>query len=150
MSNSVWYLSFRNKKISLEEYPNGKKPVKKVKKKPKKSLRKNKLTGFFFTFLFLFTLILFSSLVSAEPINDTFHLNLQTTYSNGSIETGTFVFDFNITENSNESCLGPVVYNYSTSVATDSRGIVSIYLPTAGDEGNLSTLNYDQQYYLCL
>jgi hypothetical protein len=35
-------------------------------------------------------------------------------------------------------------------LATDSRGIVSIYLPTAGSGGgNLSELSFDQQYYLC-
>src|SRR3989344_4783760 len=82
----------------------------------------------FFLGLFLF----FAGLVSAADINDTFHINLQTTYTNGSIEIGTFIFAFNITESSSASCVGPVVYNHSTSLTTDSRGIVSIYLPTAG------------------
>src|SRR3989344_2985696 len=90
------------------------------------------------------------NLVSAAAINDTFHINLQTTYSNGSIQNGTFTFAFNITESSNTSCLSPVVYNHSTSLATDSRGIASLYLPTSGSGGgNLSTLDFDKQYYLC-
>ena len=93
--------------------------------------------------------VFFLCFTSADHINDTFHINLQTTFSNGSIQSGTFVFAFNITENSNSTFLLPVVYNYSTSATTDSRGIVSIYLPAAGNGGNLSTLNFDRQYYLC-
>src|SRR3989344_656818 len=94
--------------------------------------------------------LLSNTLVSAAAINDTFHINLQTTYSNGSIQTGTFTFGFNITESSSASCLTPIVYNHSTSLATDTRGIVSLYLPTTGsDGGNLSSLDFDKQYYLC-
>jgi len=101
----------------------------------------------FYLFLLFF---LFLSVVSAAPLNDTFHLNIQTTFSNGTIEAGTFSFSFNITESSDPTCLGPVVYNYTTSQATDSRGIISIYLPTMGSGGgNLSNLGYDKQYYLC-
>ena len=83
-------------------------------------------------------------------INDTFHINLQTTYANGTIQSGTFTFAFNITENSDASCLGPIVYNHTKTNATDSRGIVSLYLPTVGSAGgNLSNLDYNKQYYLC-
>ena len=77
--------------------------------------------------------------VSAAVVTDDLHLNLQTTYSNGSIETGTFDFAFNITTDT--SCTA-VVYSNLTTLTTDSRGIISYYLPDV-------TLDYDQQYYLC-
>src|SRR3989344_5444559 len=137
MSGSVWYISVSKKKIEFKRYP----------KKPRKTTKKK---NFMIGFLFLTALISLSGLISAAAINDTFHINLQTTYSNGSIQNGTFTFAFNITESSNTSCLTPVVYNHSTSLATDSRGIASLYLPTSGSGGgNLSTLDFDKQYYLC-
>ena len=48
--------------------------------------------------ILVFTLVLTFSInfVFAAAITDDIHLNLQTTYSNGSIETGTFDFVFNI------------------------------------------------------
>jgi len=159
MSSSVWYLSFSKKKIEFKRYP--KKKSKKINtqldpetastinirtKKTKNKSSRNFLT----VLLFFISLIFFSNLISAAPINDTLHLNLQTTFSNGTIEPGTFTFRFNLTESSSSSCLGPVVYNHSIQRATDSRGIVSIYLPTVGSGGgNLSSLNFDTQYYLC-
>jgi len=107
---------------------------------------KNLIIGFILITSFIFL----SGFISAAEINDTFHLNIQTTFSNGSIQNGTFAFAFNITESSSASCLGPLVYNHSLSAATDSRGIVSIYLPTVGSGGgNLSNLGFDTQYYLC-
>jgi len=147
MPSSVWYLSFSKKKIEFKKYS--------VKQKNKKPLKKPKqkssgIKKFLLGLMFAASLILFSSLISAAAINDTLHINLQTTFANGSIEEGTFVFGFNITESSSASCLGPVVYNHSEQKATDSRGIVSIYLPTAGSGGgNLSSLDFDRQYYLC-
>ncbi len=141
MSGSVWYISASEKKIEFKKYP-----AKKKKKKVKKSTRKN----FLFILMFLASLILFSSLISAAAINDTFHINLQTIFSNGTIETGTFTFGFNITDNSSTLCGPDIVYNHSTSQTTDNRGIVSLYLPTTGsDGGNLSELSFDKQYYLC-
>ena len=106
------------------------------------------LCSFLFFFLYF---ILFSGAVSAAEINDTLHLNIQTTYSNGTIQSGTFAFAFNITENSNTtSCESPIVYNHSETRATDTRGIVSLYLPQTGSGGgNLSQLSFDKQYYLC-
>jgi hypothetical protein len=104
---------------------------------------------FIFSIIIL-SFIFFINFISAAEINDTFHINLQTTFSNGTIQSGTFNFAFNITESSSASCLGPLVYNYSISKATDSRGIVSLYLPTVGSGGgNLSNLGFDKQYYLC-
>ena len=141
MSGSVWYLSFSKKKIGFKKYPK--------EKKSNNSKRKTKKN--FIIFLMLFTsLVFFSSLVSAAAINDTLHLNLQTTDGSGDITTGTFAFGFNITNNSDSACLSSIVYNHSVSQATDDRGIVSIYLPTSGSEdGNLSALDYNVQYYLC-
>ena len=79
--------------------------------------------------------------VSATAITQDLHLNLQTTYSNGSIETGTFDFVFNIS-NSSGCEVENVIYSNLTSLTTDSRGIISYYLPDV-------TLGYDIQYWLC-
>jgi hypothetical protein len=148
MSNSVWYLSVSKEKIEFKKYPAKKKKKKTIKKSNQKSTNSSK--KLLINLILASSLIFFLNVISAAPINDTFHINLQTTYANGSIETGTFTLTFNITESSNPSCLGPIVYNHSTSKTTDTRGIVSLYLPTTGSGGgSLSTLNYDTQYYLC-
>ena len=144
MSGTVWYISFSNKKIEFKKYPKNKKTSKKNNKKT------SKLRNFLFSLLFLFSFIFLMGNVSAAPINDTFHINLQTTYSNGTIQAGTFNFAFNITDSSSATCSPNILYNYSAQLTTDSRGIVSIYLPQIGTGGgNLSALNYDTQYYLC-
>ena len=144
MSGSVWYISVSKKKIEFKKYPKRKKRQQVFNKKT------NKIKALLINILFFLTIILFSSIISAAEINDTFHINVQTTFSNGSIQSGTFVFAFNITENSSSLCGSPVVYNYSETKATDSRGIASIYLPTIGSGGgNLSSLSFDKQYYLC-
>ncbi|MEK6847908.1 MAG: hypothetical protein AABX50_02165, partial [Nanoarchaeota archaeon] len=141
MSGSVWYISFSKKKVEFKKYP--------FKKKGKRTRRKAE-KKFLFSLITLASLFFFSGIVSAAEINDTLHINLQATYSNGSIQEGTFVFAFNITENSSASCLGPIAYNYSVQKTTDSRGIISIYLPQIGSGGgNLSSLDFDKQYYLC-
>ena len=98
MQNSVWYLSFSKKKIEFKKYSVKQKNKKPLKKPKQKSSGIKKLL---FGLMFAASLILFSNLISAAPINDTFHLNIQTTFANGSIEEGTFVFGFNITESSN-------------------------------------------------
>ena len=96
-------------------------------------------------------MVIFSGLVSAAPINDTFHLNIQTTFSNGTIETGTFDLMFKITESSDAACLVPHLYSHTfSSQTTDARGILSLYLPATGStSGSLSSLSYSSQYYLC-
>jgi len=115
-----------------------------------KSLKIRYNTKVFVNILLTFSLVIFFGVISSAEINDTLHINLQTTYDNGTIQSGTFTFAFNITENSSSSCSGPVVYNHSVNETTDTRGIVSIYLPTAGSGGgNLSELDFDKQYYLC-
>ncbi|MEK6840736.1 MAG: hypothetical protein AABX79_02165, partial [Nanoarchaeota archaeon] len=144
MSGSVWYISVSKKKIEFKKYP------KRKKKRQVFNKRSGRNKALLINILFFSVVVLFSGFISAADINDTFHINVQTTFSNGTIESGTFTFAFNITENSSSSCLGPVVYNHSTSQTTDSRGIVSIYLPTIGSGGgNLSSLSFDKQYYLC-
>ena len=77
--------------------------------------------------------------LSAESISDTLHLNIQTTYSNGTIQPGTFTFVFNITT---DSACSNVVYSNSSTLTTDSRGIISYYLENVN-------LNFTNQYYLC-
>jgi len=93
--------------------------------------------------VFLFTVLSFLALafVSAEVITDDLHLNIQTTNSTGGIVTGTFEFVFNIS-NSSDCAAGNVIYSNSTNLTTDSRGIISYYLPNV-------SLDYDAQYYLC-
>ncbi|MEX0920306.1 MAG: hypothetical protein WDZ69_01845 [Candidatus Pacearchaeota archaeon] len=100
-------------------------------------------------FIIVFLLVFLAPGLSAQ-INDTFHINIQTTDSTGDIVTGTFNFAFNVTESSNQTVCENPVYNHSSTQATDTRGIVSLYLPTVGSGGgNLSALNFDKQYYLC-
>ena len=85
--------------------------------------------------LFVFML----NFVFAASILDELHLNLQTTDSGGNVITGTFDFVFNI---STTSDCNSVIYSNSTTLTTDSRGIISYYLTDVD-------LNYDNQYYLC-
>jgi len=89
------------------------------------------LCGIFSVFLF--------SVVNAAAILDELHLNIQTTDESGNVITGTFDFVFNIS--TTDDCAN-VVYSNSTTLATDSRGIISYYLTDAN-------LDYDSQYYLC-
>ncbi len=77
--------------------------------------------------------------VFAVAIGEDLHLNIQTTNATGSIVTGTYAFVFNI---STASDCSAVVYTNSTSLTTDSRGIISYYLENV-------SLDYDQQYWLC-
>src|SRR3972149_10389180 len=88
--------------------------------------------------LCIFTLV---GLVSATDVYDALHLNVQVTYSNGTIRTGTFNFVFNISNSSN-CAVANIAYSNSTTQTTDSRGIVSYYL-----EG--INLDYSMQYWLC-
>ena len=81
------------------------------------------------------------SFVLAAAITDDLHLNIQTTNATGGIVTGTFDFVFNISTTS-DCAVGNVVYSNSTSLTTDTRGIISYYLPNV-------TLDYDELYYLC-
>ncbi|MFA5764464.1 MAG: hypothetical protein WC915_06670, partial [archaeon] len=83
--------------------------------------------------------LFFLNFVFAESISEDLHLNIQTTFSNGTISAGTFNFVFNISKLSDCS---NVVYTNSTTLTTDSRGIISYYLPNVN-------LNFSEQYYLC-
>ena len=91
--------------------------------------------------IFFFGLILVSSFISAAVIGEDLHLNIQTTDATGAVVTGTFAFVFNIS-NSSDCNVSNVVYNKSITLTTDSRGIISYYLPNV-------TLDYDVQYWLC-
>ena len=83
--------------------------------------------------------LFFINFALAESISEDLHLNIQTTFANGTISTGTFAFVFNISRNVGCS---DIIYTNSTSLTTDSRGIISYYLPNV-------SLNYSEQYYLC-
>jgi hypothetical protein len=91
-------------------------------------------------FLFIILLFFFVIFVSATSITDDLHLNIQTT-TGGAVTTGTFDFVFNISNNS-DCAVANVVYTNSTTLTTDSRGIISYYLPDV-------SLDYDIQYWLC-
>lgn len=88
--------------------------------------------------LVIIALIFTADFVLAGPINDSLHLNIQTTNSTG-VATGTFKFEFNI---STSSDCAEVVYHNFTTLTTDSRGIISYYLEN-------TNLNYSDQYWLC-
>ena len=90
------------------------------------------------TVAFFYALIL-TGLVYSEPISEDLHLNIQTTHSNGTIFPGTFNFVFNI---STTSDCNNIIYSNSTILTTDTRGIISYYLPSV-------SLNYSEQYFLC-
>ncbi len=89
-----------------------------------------------------FLFILSLGLVSATSVSDDLHLNIQTVDASGNIITGTFNFVFNVTNSSNCSDVSSVIYSNSTSLTTDSRGIISYYLPDVN-------LSYEEQYWLC-
>ena len=98
---------------------------------------KNKLI-YFISLIFL---ILSVTLISAEAITDDIHVNIQSTNSSGTVETGTFDFVFNISNNA-DCAVANVIYTNSSRLATDTRGVISYYLPDV-------TLDYDLQYWLC-
>jgi len=91
--------------------------------------------------ILLIFLILGVSFAFSAEVEDSLHLSIQVTNSsnNDSILTGTFSFVFNISTSG--SCT-PVVYSNSTTLTTDSRGVISYYLE------NLN-LNFSEQYWLC-
>ncbi|MDD5700052.1 MAG: hypothetical protein PHH00_02560 [Candidatus Nanoarchaeia archaeon] len=95
--------------------------------------------GAVFTCIFL--LISLAGSVYATAAYSNLHLNIQVTYSNGSIQAGTFNFVFNISSSINCADAN-IVYSNSTTLTTDSRGIISYYLPNV-------TLDYQNQYWLC-
>lgn len=88
----------------------------------------------------IFLVLFLAGSVYAVAAYNSLHLNLQITFTNGSIQTGTFSFVFNISSSSD--CTN-VVYSNSTTLTTDSRGIISYYL------NNVVLSDYSQQYWLC-
>ena len=87
-------------------------------------------------------LILIAGFVSAAAVQEDLHVNIQALNSSDDIVTGTFTFGFNISMSSNCSDATNVVYANTSSLTTDSRGIVDYYIPNV-------TLNYSDQYWLC-
>ncbi|MBI4096910.1 MAG: hypothetical protein HY428_00650, partial [Candidatus Levybacteria bacterium] len=69
-------------------------------------------------------------------------LTIQVTNSSGSVLTGTYAFVFNVSNSSNCSDMASILYTNSTTIDTDTRGIINMYLPNV-------TLDYDIQYWLC-
>src|SRR3989344_1060623 len=94
-------------------------------------------------FLIAFVLLIFQIyFVSSASVEDDMHLNVQVRDSSGNIETGTFVFGFNISTSSGCTVAEDVVFANATTQTTDARGIVSYYLQDV-------SLNFTDQYYLC-
>jgi len=85
------------------------------------------------------TFLISFSIVSAAIIQEDLHVNIQTTDSSGNVVTGTYDFVFNV---STSSDCNNVVYSDSSSLTTDSRGIISYYLEDVN-------LDYADQYWLC-
>ena len=141
MSGSVWYLSFSKKKIEFEKYPKKIKPKKKIRPSSAR-LKKNKTKKHILLIFFYAFFLLSLSFVAAAVIDEDLHLNIQTYYDNGTARAGTFDFVFNISNSTNCSDLSTIIYTNSTTLTTDSRGIISYYLPDV-------SLDYDIQYYLC-
>lgn len=90
--------------------------------------------------LILIISIFIFNFVIAESIGNSLHVNIQTTNSSG-IATGTFAFGFNISTSS-DCAAANTVYASASSIATDSRGIISHYLDNVN-------LNFSEQYWLC-
>ena len=84
-------------------------------------------------FIFLF------SFISSAPIQNDLNLNIQTTDESGNVITGTF--DFNFTISNQADCSQPL-YTNVTRLTTDVRGIVSYVL----EDVNLS---FNEEYSLC-
>src|SRR3990172_10680582 len=87
----------------------------------------------------LLFLITFLSLASAAAIDDSIPIQIQTTDSSGNIVTGTFSFMINI---SNSANCDSILYSNTTTMTTDSRGIVTYNLENVN-------LAFDEQYYFC-
>lgn len=90
--------------------------------------------------LFLFG-VFFISFAYASGIEDVWHVGIQTTYDNGTIQNGTFDMIFNIS--TSEDCSN-IVYNKDVEITTNPNGRVSHYLNVTD-----YNLTYDQQYWLC-
>jgi len=90
-------------------------------------------------FLLFVLIILSTTCVFASEIEDSLHLNIQTTDALGDVINGTFNFMFFI---SNSNNCNHILYSNSATLTTDSRGIISYYL-------NNTNLSYSEQYWLC-
>ena len=100
---------------------------------------RNKFFNLIFISLFL---VLTLSFILAEPIRDDLHLNIQTTNSSGHAIPGTYDFVFNISTSNNCTDYSSVVFTNSTTLTTDDRGVLSIYLYNI-------TADFSNQHHLC-
>jgi hypothetical protein len=92
---------------------------------------------FFLIFgMFLFAL---SPLVFSIAPLDELHLNIQTTDVSGNVETGTYLFTFNI---STALDCSEIVYSKVDTLTTDARGVISYYLEDVN-------LTFEEQHWLC-
>ncbi|PIO08241.1 hypothetical protein COU59_02100 [Candidatus Pacearchaeota archaeon CG10_big_fil_rev_8_21_14_0_10_34_12] len=92
--------------------------------------------------LLVLTLLFFLGFISATAITDDLHLTVQVTNSTGTPIAGTsyaFVFNISNTENCADA---DIVFTNSSTMTTDDRGVVDIYLPSV-------TLDFESQYWIC-
>jgi hypothetical protein len=87
-------------------------------------------------FLITFSIFVFP-LISG--IDDSIPIQIQTPDASGNVITGTFEFVINISNSDNCSS---ILYSDTTTMATDSRGIVSYSLENVN-------IPFDEQYYFC-
>lgn len=97
-----------------------------------------KKRGGFIFFAAIFLIIL-AGLISALAVEDNIPIQIQVTNSTGGIVTGTYSFKIDISDSN--TCT-PILYTYTYSGTTDSRGVVSF---------NLAGVNvsFGEQYYFC-
>ena len=95
------------------------------------------IKGARFVFIILLSIFILNFISAAA--DDNLHLNIQAINSSGDVQVGTFNFVFNISTDAN---CNNIFYTNSTSLTTDSRGIISYYLTN-------TNLNYSDQYWLC-
>jgi len=90
---------------------------------------------------FLLILLVFS-IVSVTALDNDLHLNIQTTNGTGHAIPGTYDFVFNISTSNNCTDYSSVVFSNTTTLTTDNRGVLSVYLYNV-------TADYSSQHYLC-
>ena len=100
-----------------------------------------KKRGRIFVFIPLLLVLSVFGLVGAVSIENQLHLDIQVVDSSGNPLPGTYDFTFNIS--SAPDCnVSDIVYSNSAILTTDSRGVVSYYLPNV-------TIPFNQQYWIC-
>jgi hypothetical protein len=89
--------------------------------------------------VFALFILVFSGFSIAEEIYDSIPIQIQVLNDAGAATTGTFTFKIEI---SNSVTCSPILYTNTTTLTTDSRGVVSYNLINVN-------LPFDEQYWFC-